>query len=345
MPHISKLYKVLYSHLSRLTWEMILLLAVIHFFVGLTLIEAFESGEITQIVHYIYFYMTTVTTIGYGDVSPKTEAGRIATVIWLQPGGVMLFTMTIARFAQWISNSWRKRMRGEASYEDLENHIVIMGWGMRTPRMVEELTGDKRREHREILLCARQEIENPLPEQVKFVRDTSLASPSLTKRAGIAGAHTVIVMGADDTETLAAALAASAVNRTAHLVAYFSEESFASLLRSHCPGCEAIASIHAELLVRSATDPGASRIVKDLLSTAQAPFQISLAVPTDSKPRRYMELLLQFKEQHNATLIGVAKDTHGQHVDLNAHADRLVQPGEVLYLIAPERLLTHEVKW
>jgi voltage-gated potassium channel len=345
MPHISRLYKVLYSHLSRLTWEMILLLACIHFFVSKALIFAFESGEIIELIHFIYFYMTTVTTIGYGDVSPKSEAGRLATVIWLQPGGVMLFTMAIARFAQWISNSWRKRMRGEASYEHLEDHIVILGWTPRTPSMIQELAGDKRREHREILLCAKQEIENPLPEQVKFVRDASLASQSLIKRAGIAGAHTIIAMGADDTETLAAALAASAVNRKAHLVAYFGDEAIAQLLRSHCPNSEAISSIHAELVIRAATDPGASRIVKDLLSTAQAPFQISLTVPSECKPRRYMDLLLHFKELHNATLIGVATDCYGHQVDLNAHADRMVNAGEVLYLIAPERLLANEVRW
>lgn len=345
MPYFSRLYKILYSHLSRLTWEMLLLLVTIHFAGTLLAMRLFEAGEITELDHFIYFYMTTVTTIGYGDISPKTEAGRLATAFWLQPGGILLFTMVIARFAQWISTSWRKRMRGEASYEDLTGHIVIMGWGTRTQRMVDELAGDKRREHREIVLCARQEIENPMPEHVKFVRDVTLASASLIKRSGVAGAHTVIVLGADDSETLAAGLAASAVNRDAHLVAYFADESFAHLLRAHCPNCEAIASIHAELLVRAASDPGASRVVKDLVSTAQAPFQISLMVPSGTKPARYLDLLLRFKERHNATLIGVASNTRDDHIALNADCERMVQAGEILYLIAPERLHANEVAW
>jgi voltage-gated potassium channel len=345
MPYLSRFYKVFYSHLSRMTWEMLLLMVTVHCVGTLIAMRTFETGEITELDHFIYFYMTTVTTIGYGDITPKTEAGRLAVAIWLQPGGIFLFTVVIARFAQWISTTWRKRMRGEASYEDLTDHIVIMGWGTRTQRMVDEMAGDKRREHRELVLCAKQEIENPLPERVKFVRDVSLASASLIKRSGIAGAHAIIILGADDSETLAAGLAASAANRGAHLVAYFDEESFAHLLRAHCPNCEAIASVHAELLVRAASDPGASRVVKDLVSTAEAPFQISLIVPSHAKPTRYLDLLLRFKERYNATLIGVASDTRTEHIALNAPNDRMVKAGEILYLIAPERLHAAEVAW
>jgi voltage-gated potassium channel len=342
----SRLFKIFYSHISRLTWEMVLLLVALHFAVALVGLRLFESGEmVDDTANFFYFYVTTVMTVGYGDLSPKTEAGRVFTAIWLQPGGILLFTMVIARFAQWLGKSWRARMRGEVSYEDLEGHIVIIGWGQRTSRMIDELIGDRRREPREIVLCARQEIENPLPEKVKFVREASLATPTMMQRAGVPNAHSVIVLAQDDSETLAAALAVSAANRSAHLVAYFGEDSYAALLRAHCPRAEAITSIHAELLVRAASDPGASRVVLDLLSTHQAPFQISVRVPDSAPAAPYFDWLTRLKREHNATLIGVATDTHAGHVDLNAAMDRMVKPGEILYLIAPERIHAADIDW
>ena len=39
----------------------------------------------------IYFCVTTLTTVGYGDLAPKTDAGRIFTIIYLLTGIGILF--------------------------------------------------------------------------------------------------------------------------------------------------------------------------------------------------------------------------------------------------------------
>jgi hypothetical protein len=70
------------------------------------------SGEIIEPVAFWYFCVTTSTTIGYGDLSPKTPCGRLFKTLWIMPGSIMLFTSSIAKFAQFIAVRWRKRMRG-----------------------------------------------------------------------------------------------------------------------------------------------------------------------------------------------------------------------------------------
>ncbi len=49
-----------------------------------------------------YFSVTTLTTVGYGDFSPHTDAGKIFTVIYIFLGvGVILgFINTVARHAE-----------------------------------------------------------------------------------------------------------------------------------------------------------------------------------------------------------------------------------------------------
>jgi voltage-gated potassium channel len=341
---LSRLCKELYSHLSRLTWEMVALLVTLHFATSYVLFRLSEVGEIVEWPDFLYFYTTTAFTIGYGDLAPRSNAGRVVTSLWLQPGGIILFTMVVARFAQWISTAWRRRMRGEASYEDLRDHVVIMGWqGNRTRRMVEELCGDSLRRQREIVLCTTKEIENPMPDRIRFVREAALSAPSLAERAALSHAAVIIVLGHDDSDTLAAALAASASNKSGHIVAHFEDESFAALLRAHCPRAEAVLSVEVEMLVRAAEDPGTSRVVKDLLSTAEREFHVSLRVPKDAPPMPYLQLLLGLKARHGATLIGVADA--GGTLALNADPGRTVSAGETLYMIASQRVLAGEVDW
>ncbi len=343
---LPRVLKTLYAHFTRLAWDVLLLLIAAHVLVSYAGMRLFETGEITERVAFWYYYMTTITTIGYGDIAPKSAGGRLFTTLWIMPGGIMLFTASLAKFIQFIATRWRKRMRGEADYSYLEHHILILGWqGLRTRRMVEEIIADTGAVQREIVLCSTKDIENPMPDAVKFVRDKALSDASLHRRAGSAGADVIMVLGHDDNDTLAAALAASSVNKHAHLVAHFEQQSFADLLVAHCPRAETMVSLSTEMMVRAALDPGSSRVHRDLLSVAGGQNNFSLRVPADAPVLRYGQLLHFMKQQHNVTLIAVADDTAGSGLRPNAAGDAEVKPGAVLYYIAARRLDPDRVRW
>jgi voltage-gated potassium channel len=342
---LARVFKTFYAHVTRMSWDALLLVVVLHFAVALVLMRVFETGEIAEIVGFWYFYVTTATTVGYGDITPKTDPGRLLTTFWIMPGGIVLFTVSIAKFVQFISDRWRRRMRGEADYSYLGNHIVILGWqGRQTAKIVEEIVGDVGADAREIVLCTTKEIDNPLPDVVKFVRDSALNTAGLHHRAGVAGAAVIIALGHDDNDTLAAALAAGVVNRNAHVVAYFEQQAFADLLTAHCPRAEAMVSMSIEMLVRAAQDPGSSRIQQDLLSV-RGQTQFSLTLPAAAAPLSYGALLAGLKAKHDATLIAIADGTHGRALAVNAPADHPVGPGAVIYYIAARRIRAEQLTW
>ena len=68
-----------------------------------------------------------------------------------------------------------------------------------------------------------------------------------------------------------------------YIVAYFDQHSFADLLKAHCPHAECNVSLSIELMVRSAQDPGSSRVQRQLLSALEGPTQYSLQVPEDAQ--------------------------------------------------------------
>lgn len=336
---ISHFFKTLYAQLTRLSWWSLLAAFAVHYLVAAKVMWLVESGEITEIIAFFYYYVTTVTTVGYGDLSPKTAEGRLLALLWIMPGGIILFTTSITKFVHYLSNLWRRRMCGEADYSYLEGHVVILGWqGLRTQRMVEEITHDAQSVNREIVVCTTKDIDNPMPTVVKFVRDTALSEKSLHQRAGTAGAMAIIALGHDDNDTLAAALAAAAHNTTGHLVAHFQQQAFADLLTAHCPRAEAMVSSDTAMLVRAAQDPGSSRVHHDLLSVMTGSALFSTRYPGTSGSTTYGDLLTAYKKKHNATIVAIANDTLGNGLTINAPASQQVKPDQVIYYIAEQRI-------
>ena len=337
--HLSLFFKTIYAQLTRLSWWALVAAFGIHYAIAAKGMWFTETGEITEVIAFFYYYITTVTTVGYGDLSPKTAPGRLLASLWIMPVGILLFTTSITKFVHFLSTVWRRRMCGEADYSYLENHIVILGWqGLRTQRMVEEITHDVGSKRRETVVCTTKDIENPMPTVVKFVRDTALSVRGLHLRAGTAGAAAIIVLGHDDNDTLAAALAAASHNSQGHLVAHFCEQAFADLLTAHCPRAEAMVSSDTTMLVRAAQDPGSSRVHHDLLSIMTGNTLFSMQIPASEMRTSYGDLMEVYKRKHDATVVAVADDAKGNGLVLNAPGDMAVGPNQVIYYIADHRI-------
>ena len=339
---LPEIAKRIYARIAKLTWDMVLILTLSHFAISWALLIAIGGEKISGAEIFWYFYATTATTVGYGDYSPATESGRLITVLWIMPGGIALFTTIIAKVVGRLSDRWRRRMRGLSSYENLSGHIVILGWhGSKTQRMVEHVRGDDEGKDRDIVLCSAQDLENPMPDQVRFVRGTALNTPDILTRGGVGTAAHIIALGHDDNETLGAA----AINKEAHMVAHFDQQSFADLLQAHCPNAESNVSLSIEQMVRSAQDPGSSRVQRQLLSTLEGHTQFSLNVPEDIEAVNYGALFSELKTEHDATLFGVAKSILGDDLILNAPPGHRVDPGAILYLIAAHRIEPAAIDW
>lgn len=344
-PHqLAMLGRVLYRHVAEVTWPAIGVIALLHYATSWGLMALTEGRDIAAPSVYWYFYLVTSTTVGYGDLSPSTTFGRFVAVAWVMPGGIALFTSVIAKVVQSASGYWSRRMRGLGDYSDLENHTLILGWaGDRTRRMVSYMRGDSR--DREIVLIADQAMENPMPDQVNFVRGDTLTHADVLERAGVATAGRAVILGRDDNETLAAGLAVSARNPKLHIAAFFHDEVVADLLKSHCPQAECLLPMSIELLVRTADDPGSSRVPKIMLSTLVDPTLYSLLVPRDRGPLQFGAIFRALKQQHNATVLGVAADRTNEALALNPSDDRIVNAGNTLYYIAARRLNPAAIDW
>ncbi len=308
------------------------------------LTAASETSLTESALRFVYFYVTTATTVGYGDLTPDNDIGRLITMAFVMPGAIALFTAVLGRGLGDLANLWRARMQGFGSYADRSGHTVVLGWqGGRTRRLIELLADDQPDGDRMVLVAKSLE-HNPLPLLADYVRVDALSIPSELQRAGIEHAKTIVVRGQDDDETLAATLAVVAEVDTAHIVSFFDDERSAALVRRQYPGIEVIGSMSEELMVRASRDPGASSMAEALFSTETPSTAFSLVVPDEMRRSTYAELLHVMRQRYRITLVGVR---HGQsrEVKLNCADDSLIKPGDTLFYIADKRLTASSVDW
>lgn len=344
MPFVVNVWQRTYVAIATLSWTVLAICFLFHALLSYLLFHWTGEAKLTSsVITFAYFYMTTATTVGYGDLSPGSEAGRLANVLIVLPGSISLFTVFLGKAVTSISGFWRRRLQGLGDFSERTGHTLVVGWqGTRSRRLIEGLLHDQHGAG--TVLLARGITENPMPDDIDFVVAEQLSDLASYGRAGAAGAQTLIIRGADDDETLAATLAARAAAPAAHIVAHFQEEGAAQLVRHQFPTIEVITSIAAGLLVRSARDPGASQLAALMFASNSVDTAFSMKVPSGAGPLRYVDVLLALKQRHGLTLIGLCRDGASK-VDLNCPVDCEVGAGDTLFYIADHRVTAGDVAW
>jgi voltage-gated potassium channel len=184
----------------------------------------FHLIEGWSILDSLYVTAQTVTTVGFGDVTPKSIQGRIfATVFMLVGVGVVLYALTstvqsivqselVAAFGQ------RRRSR---KMSKLRNHFIICGAGRVGSHLVRDLqqTG-------EIFIVIERDPQRvaELTDQgvVVLVRDATLEES--LREAGVEYARGLAACLPDDADNVYVVLTARDLNAKLHIVARAAEE-------------------------------------------------------------------------------------------------------------------------
>jgi Trk K+ transport system NAD-binding subunit len=167
---------------------------VFHFVMNLSLIDS------------LYFIVTTVTTVGYGDITPK-DSGWFAKlygclVMLLGSATMALLTSLVTDY--FVAARFRTALYGHEPPE--KGHVVVVGVGNLGYRIIEEL----RRLGRQVVavdLGLHDELLGGVREHHAVVRGDARRDEVLTE-ARISTASALIVATGDDAVNLGVALAA-----------------------------------------------------------------------------------------------------------------------------------------
>lgn len=170
--------------------------------------------EIADLVSALYFAMVTMTTVGYGDITPQTPEARLFTVSIIVLGVAVFATSLTAVIAPLVSRSLQRIVNHKGQRMQRENHFVVVGNAALALNTCRELA----RRGQPVTRVLRQEPETALPAEVDaLVGDP--ADSDLLRRAGADKAQAVLAMLADDSENAFLVLAVRALGGRARTVA------------------------------------------------------------------------------------------------------------------------------
>ncbi|MEO0729577.1 MAG: potassium channel family protein, partial [Pseudomonadota bacterium] len=154
MPIWGRTLRRVYIAVANLTWTTLLIATLAHMSASYVLFAiAGENDLVGDLITYAYYYMTTATTVGYGDLSPSTASGRFWALLFVLPGSITLFTACLGKAITDLGVIWRRRMNGLGDYSDREQHTIILGWqAPRTSRLISLVRADSESDERVILV-------------------------------------------------------------------------------------------------------------------------------------------------------------------------------------------------
>ncbi|MFB9867959.1 ion channel [Vreelandella sulfidaeris] len=340
MPVIQRLLRALKASTLQISWTFLLLVVLAHMGTTWILFNWVGEAMAESLTDWIYFYVVVSSTVGFGDFSPTTDIGKWIATFYLIPGGISLFAALIGKATVTISTFWRLQMQGKGDFSHLSGHTLVIGWhGETTERILDILKADNSLPD-EIVLCVIKEMSNPRPADLKFVKGESFSNAELLKRAGVESASRIIIYDTSDDRVATVALSAySLKSKEAHIVAHCANPDTAAMLRRTLPGIECTQALALEMLVRSASDAGISRVVNELLAVDRGATQYQTKLRTPPEGATFGDLFIRAKNACNATVLGLASGGNDSDDSmLNPANDRPLKDGDVVYYMANTRI-------
>ena len=97
-----------------------------------------QDGEVS-LVDVIYFTMISATTTGYGDIVPVTEKTRLFDALVVTPIRILFLLFFIGSAYLFVARRTWERFLMKRIQRTLRDHIVVVGYGTKNSRAVQEL--------------------------------------------------------------------------------------------------------------------------------------------------------------------------------------------------------------
>ena len=302
------------------------------------LIASFEPG--VSFASGLWWSIVTLTTVGYGDISPTTLEGRILAII-IMFFGIGLLGILSASLATMLISIRLKEYKGMGDYS-VSDHIIICEWNHRAKSIINELRSDPQTASKPIVLIADIEEKPVSDPDMLFVR--GVVNEDTLQKANLETANTVIILGDDRVETTArdakvvlTALTVESMNPEVYSVVELVDKAN----EQHCQRANAdeiivSSELNSHLIASAASDHGISRIISELLSSRYGNELYSMPAPEEMTGELFIDAFIKMKKEQNTTVFGIQKGPGGTFIS-NPDAEYVIEQGDYLLVISKDQ--------
>ena len=104
------------------------------------------DGSVT-LIDAVYYATVTITTTGYGDITPITPTARILNAVLVTPMRILFLVLLVGTTLEVLANEGRRIMRDNRWRKHMRNHVVVVGYGTKGRSAVDTLEAKIGRAH------------------------------------------------------------------------------------------------------------------------------------------------------------------------------------------------------
>jgi voltage-gated potassium channel Kch len=234
--------------------------------------EGFRDGGDDEIsaLDALYFGAVSVTSTGYGDITPVSDGARLVNTFIVMPAGVLFLVILVSTTLEVLAERTRTAYREKLWRRTLQDHTIVCGYGVKGRAAIETLRAHGTEPGAIVVLDARPEaVDEARRAGYAGVLGNASASAAL-EAAGIREAAAVIVTPDRDDAAVLITLTARELNPRARIVAAVRESENAHLLEQGGADSVVVSSGAAgRLLAHAVKSPRVVRVLEDLLSVGE----------------------------------------------------------------------------
>jgi voltage-gated potassium channel len=228
------------------------------------------EGELS-LLDCAYYAVVSLSTTGYGDITPVSDSARLVNVLLVTPSRVLFLIILVGTTLELLTEQYRTHARLSRWRRILKNHVVICGYGTKGRSAVGALVENGLDRGRIVVVepepaAVRQAIADGLA-----VVEGSATRSSVLMDAQLSDAKAVIIAtNTDEAAVLVTLTARQLTHGKVRIVAAAREAENAPLLKQSGAHHVIVSSATAgRLLGLSTTAPPLIDVVEDLLTAGE----------------------------------------------------------------------------
>lgn len=258
----------------------------------------------------IYFFVITVTTVGYGEESSTSPEEKLLTIVIILVG-VIGVGYTVGLIVQSMVEGQINRALGarrmEHEIHQLRDHAIICGYGRIGQTIADELA---RRNKPYVIIDADQEIANSAAEEGnRLVVVGDATDEDVLQEAEITAASTIVIGLRSDADNVFLTLTARNLNPTLRIIARGEQAATEKKLRQ--AGADQVvlpAVIGGRRMAALVTRPNAAEMLEHFTNHEKIDVDLEeLRIPDGSPLIGNTVRELAARQRHNLLIVGIRR--------------------------------------
>ncbi|HVX44267.1 MAG TPA: potassium channel family protein [Mycobacteriales bacterium] len=253
------------------------------------------KGKPLTLLDCVYYATVSLSTTGYGDITPVAESARLVNIVIITPLRVLFLIVLVGTTLEVLTERSRQALRIQRWRSKVSDHVVVVGFGTKGRSALNALLADEG--ERDVVVVD----TDPAALEMASARGLVTVNGSATRSdvlriAGAPDAQSIVVAtNSDDTAVLVTLTARELAPKAKIVVAVRESENVHLLEQSGADSVVVTSATAGRLLGMATTTPRVVDMVEDLLTPdaglaiAERPVE---AAEVGSSPRFLTDIVL-----------------------------------------------------